>query len=75
MKYATSCSETLPAIFEKLHMKENWLFIKTPDHYGNPEIIQFDGNIINHFSIKKSDEINSLKITKEKRKEIFSLRI
>lgn len=53
-------------------MKENWLFIKTPDHYGNPEIIQFDGNIINHFSIKKSDEINSLEITKEKRKEILN---
>lgn len=62
----------LPAIFEKLHMKENWLFIKTPDHYGNPKIIQVDGNIINHFSVKKSDGKDSLEITNEKRKEILN---
>jgi hypothetical protein len=38
-------------------MKENWLFIKTPDHYGNPQIIQLDEDIIDYFDVEKSDEI------------------
>lgn len=36
-------------------MKENWLFIKTPDHYERPKIIQFDSNKINYFKVEKSD--------------------
>ncbi|WP_426063619.1 hypothetical protein [Flavobacterium sp. DSP2-3-1] len=42
-------------------MKENWLFIKTPDHYGNPEIIQIDKDIIDYFDVEKSDEICLMK--------------
>jgi len=42
-------------------MKENWLFIKTPDHYGNPEIIQFDEDVIDYFNVKKSDGISLIK--------------
>ena len=42
-------------------MKENWLFIKTPDHYGNPEIIQIDEDIIDYFDVEKSDEICLMK--------------
>jgi hypothetical protein len=38
-------------------MKENWLFIKTADHYGNSEIIQIDGDIIDYFVVEKIDEI------------------
>ena len=38
-------------------MKENWLFIKTPDHYGNSEIIQIDEDIIDYFVVEKIDEI------------------
>lgn len=48
-------------------MKENWLFIKTPDHYGIPEIIQFDNNEINYFIIEKDNENSSLKIKGENR--------
>ncbi len=47
--------------FTKSHMKENWLFIKTPDHYGNPEIIQIDKDIIDYFDVEKSDEICLMK--------------
>ncbi|WP_281637262.1 hypothetical protein [Flavobacterium marginilacus] len=36
-------------------MKENWLFIKTPDHYGNPEIIQFTEDNIDYFNVEKSE--------------------
>ena len=50
-------------------MKENWLFIKTPDHYGNPEIIEFNDNIINHFRVEKNDENNLSKIETENRNE------
>ena len=50
-------------------MRENWLFIKTPDHYGNPEIIAFNDNIINHFNVEKSDGISLMKIANENRKE------
>lgn len=42
-------------------MKENWLFIKTPDHYGNPEIIQFDEDVIEYFHVEESDEICLIK--------------
>lgn len=42
-------------------MKENWLFIKTPDHYGNSEIIQFDENIIDYFVVEKVDKICLIK--------------
>lgn len=48
-------------------MKENWLFIKTPDHYGIPEIIQFDNNEINYFIIEKDNKNSSLKIKGENR--------
>ena len=50
-------------------MRENWLFIKTPDHYGNPEIIAFNDNIINQFNVEKSDGISLMKIANENRKE------
>ena len=50
-------------------MKENWLFIKTPDHYGIPEIIQFDNNKINYFIVEKDKENSSLKIKVENRSE------
>jgi hypothetical protein len=42
-------------------MKENWLFIKTPDHYGNSEIIQIDEDIIDYFVVEKNDEICLIK--------------
>ncbi|RYJ51706.1 hypothetical protein DR871_011000 [Flavobacterium petrolei] len=42
-------------------MKENWLFIKTADHYGNSEIIQIDGDIIDYFVVEKIDEICLIK--------------
>jgi hypothetical protein len=42
-------------------MKENWLFIKTPDHYGNSEIIQIDEDIIDYFVVKKIDKICLIK--------------
>lgn len=48
-------------------MTENWLFIKTPDHYGIPEIIQFDNNEINYFIVEKDKENSSLKIKVENR--------
>jgi len=48
-------------------MKENWLFIKTPDHYGVPEIIQFDNNEIKYFIIEKGNEDSPLKIKDENR--------
>jgi hypothetical protein len=51
-------------------MKENWLFIKTPDHYGKTEIIQFDDNTIYYFNFKKSEI--SLKIVNENRNEKLS---
>ncbi|MEM0575502.1 hypothetical protein [Flavobacterium polysaccharolyticum] len=38
-------------------MKENWLFIKTPDDYGNSEIIQIEEDIIQYFVVEKNDEI------------------
>lgn len=42
-------------------MKENWLFIKTADHYGNSEIIQIDEDIIDYFVVEKIDEICLIK--------------
>jgi polynucleotide 5'-kinase involved in rRNA processing len=42
-------------------MKENWLFIKTADHYGNSEIIEIDGDIIDYFVVEKIDEICLIK--------------
>ncbi|MDQ6531144.1 hypothetical protein [Flavobacterium sp. LHD-85] len=42
-------------------MKENWLFIKTPDDYGYPEIIQIDKDIIDYFIVEKIDETCLLK--------------
>ena len=53
-------------------MKENWLFIKTPDHYGKPEIIQFDDNVIDYFTVEKNDGISSMKIVNENRNEKLS---
>ena len=53
-------------------MKENWLFIKTPDHYGKPEIIQFDDNAIDYFTVEKNDGISSMKIVNENRNEKLS---
>lgn len=46
-------------------MAENWLFIKTPDDYGRPEIIQFDDNKINYFTVKKNGESSSFEIIRE----------
>lgn len=42
-------------------MKENWLFIRTQDHYGSLEIIQFDEDVIDYFNVEKSDEICLIK--------------
>jgi hypothetical protein len=42
-------------------MKENWLFIKTADHYGNSEIIQINGDIIDYFVVEKIEEICLIK--------------
>lgn len=42
-------------------MKENWLFIKTPDDYGHSEIIQIDKDIIDYFVVEKIDETCLLK--------------
>ncbi|MBF4508747.1 hypothetical protein IRZ83_18900 [Flavobacterium sp. JLP] len=42
-------------------MKENWLFIKTPDHYGNSEIIQIDEDVIAYFVVEKSEKICLIK--------------
>lgn len=36
-----------------------WLFIKTANHYGDPDIIEFHNNNINHFALEKNDS-NSL---------------
>lgn len=52
-------------------MKENWLFIKTPDHYGKPEIIQFDDEVIDYFNVEKSDT-SLIKIVNENRNEKLS---
>lgn len=46
-------------------MAENWLFIKTPDDYGRPEIIQFDDHKINYFTVEKNDESSSFETIKE----------
>jgi polynucleotide 5'-kinase involved in rRNA processing len=53
-------------------MKENWLFIKTPDHYGKPEIIQFDKNVIDYFNVEKDDGISLITIVNENRNEKLS---
>ena len=53
-------------------MKENWLFIKTPDHYGKPEIIQFDKNVIDYFNVEKNDGISLITIINENRNEKLS---
>ncbi|MEG0850966.1 MAG: hypothetical protein RSD71_05750 [Flavobacterium sp.] len=50
-------------------MKENWLFIKTPDHYGKPEIIEFDQNEIKHFWVEKGRDISLVKIAEENTNE------
>ena len=50
-------------------MKENWLFIKTPDHYGNPKIIELENGIINYFDVEKNDGNTLLKIGIENRIE------
>ncbi|PBJ06105.1 hypothetical protein [Flavobacterium sp. ACN6] len=42
-------------------MRENWLFIKTPDHYGKSEIIQIDEDIIYYFVVEKTDKIGLIK--------------
>ena len=53
-------------------MKENWLFIKTPDDYGSAEIIQFDDNTIYNFTVEKSDGVSLLKTVNENRNEKLS---
>jgi len=50
-------------------MKENWLFIKTPDDYGSAEIIQFDDNTVHYFTVEKSDGISLVKIVNENRNQ------
>ncbi len=47
-------------------MKENWLFIKTPDDYGKTDIIQFDKNDIKHFRVEKCGDISLIKKANEK---------
>lgn len=39
-----------------------WLFIKTADHYGDPDIIEFYNNNINHFVLEKNDSNSVNKI-------------
>jgi len=41
-----------------------WLFIKTADHYGDPDIIEFNSNNINHFGLQKNDGISLNKIAR-----------
>lgn len=53
-------------------MKENWLFITTPDHYGKPEIIEFDQNEITHFWVEKGSDLSLVKIKEENRSEKVS---
>ncbi|WP_026730563.1 hypothetical protein [Flavobacterium denitrificans] len=53
-------------------MKENWLFIKTPDHYGKPEIIEFDQNEIKHFWVEKGRDRSLVKIAEENTNEQIS---
>lgn len=53
-------------------MKENWLFIKTPDYYGEPEIIEFDSEVINHFHVKESEDYNLVKIVNKNWNEKLS---
>jgi hypothetical protein len=53
-------------------MKENWLYIKTPDDYGKPEIIQFNENVIHYFNVDKNDEVSFLKMVSQNRNEKFS---
>ena len=50
-------------------MKENWLYIKTADDYGKPEIIKFDDDIIDYFEVDKSDGISLMKVVSENRNE------
>ncbi|WP_409416467.1 hypothetical protein [Flavobacterium sp. PS2] len=50
-------------------MKEYWLFIKTPDHYGNSEIIQIDEDIIDFFVVEKINDICLIKNRNEKLSE------
>ena len=50
-------------------MKENWLYIKSPDCYGAPSVIQFNNNEINYFIIEKDNEDSLLKIKGENRSE------
>ena len=42
-------------------MKENWLFIKTAEHYGHSEIIQIDEDIIDYFVVEKINKICLIK--------------
>lgn len=39
-----------------------WLFIKTADHYGDPDIIEFNNKNINHFRLEKNDSNSVNKI-------------
>lgn len=47
----------------------NWLFIKTPDHYGKTDIIEFNGNEIKHFEVEKINDISLVKIAQQNRTE------
>lgn len=50
-------------------MKENWFFIKTPDHYGNPEITQIEEDCIDYFVVEKMDKIGLIKNRNKKLSE------
>lgn len=52
-------------------MEENWLLIKSPDYYGDTEIIQFNNNEISYFKVEKSDESSSFEIIKDDIKREF----
>lgn len=51
-------------------MKDNWLFIKTPDDYGRPNIVQIDhNNNITYFDLKKGEGISLTKTISKARSE------
>ena len=52
-----------------------WLFIKTADHYGDPDIIEFNNNTINHFGLEKNDGISLNKIARNWIEKLTDLNI
>lgn len=50
----------------------NWLFIKTPDHYVDTDIIVFNNNDIMHFEVERINEITLIKKVNENWREKLS---